>query len=165
MRNSQKVSIGPPRARQQSKDIFIVHGHDDAAKHEVARFLEKLNLHPIILHEKADKGRTIIEKLEAHADVVFAVVLLTPDDLGYPTDKPPSEAKPRARQNVVLELGFFLGKMGRARVCALLKGDVELPSDYDGVLYKPMDAKGSWKFELAREIRESGIEVDLNKLT
>jgi predicted nucleotide-binding protein with TIR-like domain len=117
-----EVTAAPTRPKQQSKDIFIVHGHDDA-KHEVARVIAQLGLHPIILQEQADRGRTVIEKFEAHADVGFAVVLLTPDDMGYPKDKP-SEPKPRARQNVVLELGYFSGRLGRANVCALLKDDV-----------------------------------------
>lgn len=147
---------------QQGRDIFIVHGHDDAAKHEVARFIDKLGLQPIILHEQADRGRTIIEKFEAHSsDVGFAVVLLTPDDVGYPKGDP-SKAKSRARQNVVLELGFFLGTLGRARVCALRKGDIEIPNDYEGVLYKLMDDGGGWKLALAKEIKEAGIEVDMN---
>ncbi len=156
-----QATAAPAPAKQPSKDIFIVHGHDDAAKHEVARFIEKLGLHPIILHEKPDKGRTVIEKVEQHSDVGFAVVLLTPDDIGHPKDKP-TEPKPRARQNVVLELGYFIGILGRARVCALLKGDIEIPTDFAGVLYKPIDAKGAWRFELAREIKAAGIEVDLN---
>jgi predicted nucleotide-binding protein len=159
--NPEQTEAAPTRPKQQSRDIFIVHGYDDAAKHEVARVIEKLGLNPIILHEK--QGRTIIEKFEAHCDVGFAVVLLTPDDVGHPKDKP-ADGKPRARQNVVLELGFFLGKLDRARVCALLKGDVELPTDYSGVLYTPMDANGAWKIALAREIGEAGITVDLNKL-
>ena len=157
------TTVAPTRQRQQTPDIFIVHGHDDAAKHEVARLLEQLGLHPIILHEQPDRGRTIIEKFEDHAKVGFAVVLLTPDDIGYPKDTH-TDAKPRARQNVVLELGFFLGKLGRAGVCALLKDGVEIPNDYAGVLYKPMDAMGAWKFALAKEIKEAGIEVDLNKI-
>ena len=155
-----QATAAPARPKHQSKHIFIVHGHDEAAKHEVARVIEKLGLHPIILHEQADRGRTVIEKFEAHADVGFAVVLLTPDDMGYPKDKP-SEAEPRARQNVVLELGYFSGILGRANVCALLKGDIEIPSDYAGVLYKPMDDAGAWKFQLAKEILHSGIDVDL----
>jgi predicted nucleotide-binding protein len=159
-----QAKAAPAPAKQQSKDIFIVHGHDEAAMHEVARCIGQLGLHAIILHEQPDKGRTIIEKFEDHTDVGFAVVLLTPDDMGYPKDKP-SEAKPRARQNVVLELGYFSGILGRANVCALLKGDIEIPSDYAGVLYTPMDAAGAWKVTLAREIKAAGIDVDLNKLT
>ena len=160
--SAAEPTVAPFRPKQQSKDIFIVHGHDDDAKYEVARFIEQLGLRPIILHEKPDKGRTIIEKFEAHSNVGFAVVLLTPDDIGYPEGLH-TDAKPRPRQNVMLELGFFLGKLGRNRVCALQKGEIEIPTDYAGVLYKTMDAMGAWKFALAKEIKEAGIEVDLNK--
>lgn len=146
-----------------NRNIFIVHGHDNEAKLEVARFLEKLNCHPIILHEQADRGRTIIEKFEAHSDVSFAVVLLTPDDVGHPQNEP-SQAKSRARQNVVLELGFFIGKLGRSNVCPLMKGEIEVPSDYHGVVYKRMDSSGAWQFDLAKELREAGIAVDMNKI-
>ena len=142
--------------------IFIVHGHDDAAKLSVARFVEKLGLHEIILHEQPNKGRTIIEKFEDYSNVVFAIVLLTPDDIGYPQNKP-EEEKPRARQNVIFELGFFVGKLGRNRVCALHKGDVEILSDFDGVLYVPMGSGNGWKLELAKEMKGAGIEFDLNK--
>lgn len=158
--NSQPMAS--TRQVSTSKDIFVVHGHDSAAKLEIARFLEKLGLNPIILHEKPDNGRTVIEKFEANTNVGFAVVLLTPDDTGYPKDDS-SKAKSRARQNVILELGFFVGKLGRQRVCALKKGDIEIPTDYSGVLYKTLDDQGGWKLELAKEIKEAGMEVDLNK--
>jgi len=158
----EEAKAAPAPSTQQSNDIFIVHGHDEAAKHEVARFIEQLGLRAIILHEKPDEGKTIIEKVEHHSNVGFAVVLLTPDDVGYSKDTP-SESKPRPRQNVVFELGYFIGILGRSRVCALLKGDIELPTDYAGVQYKSMDDAGAWKYHLAREIKESGIDVDLKK--
>lgn len=145
------------------KDIFIVHGHDEAAKQAVARFLEKLNLNTIILHEKPDKGRTIIEKFEDYSDVGFAIILLTPDDMGYKNGEP-GEVKPRARQNVIFELGYFIGKLGRGNVCALYKEGIELPSDIQGVLYVQMDLAEGWHMKLAREIKHAGIEVDLNKV-
>jgi hypothetical protein len=99
-----------------SKRVFVVHGHDDGAKEAVARYLERLGLEAIILHEKPNEGRTVIEKVEAFSDVGFAVVLLTPDDLGAAKEDATS-LKARARQNVVLELGYFLGKLKRSRVC------------------------------------------------
>jgi predicted nucleotide-binding protein len=151
----------PPRAEDHAgKDIFIVHGHDNAAKHEVARFIEQLDLNPIILHELPDKGRTIIEKFEASSNVGFAVILLTPDDIGSPQGDA-SRSMPRARQNVILELGFFLGKLGRHRVCALMKGNIDVPTDYSGVLYKTLDETEGWKLQLAREIKQSGIAVNI----
>ena len=143
--------------------VFVIHGHDEAARETVARFLEKLGLEPIILHEQANRGRTIIEKFEDHADVAFTVVLLTPDDMGGRKDGQ-SELKPRARQNVILELGFFIGKLGRQRVCPLVKGDVETPSDYDGVVYTRLDDAGAWKMKLVQELKAADFDVDANKV-
>lgn len=144
-----------------TRRVFLVHGHDEEAKQSVARFLEKLQLEPVILQEQPNEGRTIIEKFEKNADVEYAIILLTPDDVGYPKDKP-NEASSRARQNVILELGYFVGRLSRKRVCALCKGSVEIPSDYHGVLYLPMDDADGWKLKLAREIKQSGLSIDLN---
>lgn len=147
--------------REPTRKVFVVHGHDDGLKETVARYLSKLELVPVVLHEQPNQGRTIIEKFERHADVDFAVVLFTPDDIGYPVGRP-EQARPRARQNVVLELGFFLGALGRQRVCVLHTGDIELPSDYAGVLYLPLDASGAWRFMLAKEMKAGGMKIDLN---
>jgi predicted nucleotide-binding protein len=152
-----------PNKSNLSNNIFLVHGHDEAAKESAARFVEKLGLEAIILHEQPNAGRTIIEKIEDHANVGFAIILLTPDDIGAPKDKT-NETKSRARQNVILELGYFMGKLGRGRVCALYKEGVEIPSDYQGVLYIQMDSAGAWRTQLAKEIKNAGIDVDLNKV-
>jgi predicted nucleotide-binding protein len=149
--------------RTPENSVFVVHGHDEAIKQSVARLLEKLGLQPIILHEKATEGRTIIEKLEYYSDVDFAVILLTPDDIGADKEYP-SELKPRARQNVILELGFFLGRLGRNKVCPLYRGPMDLPSDYIGVGYILMDDTGAWKYELAKELKTAGFNVDMNKI-
>ena len=149
-----------------SRSIFIVHGHDETLKQSVARLLEKLELKPVILHEQPDMGKTIIEKLEAHSsevDIGYAIVILTPDDLGAPVPEK-ENLNPRARQNVVLELGYFIAKLGRHRVRTLYTEGVELPSDYKGVLYTKIDNLGAWKLELAREIKATGIDIDLNKI-
>jgi predicted nucleotide-binding protein len=149
----------------QTNHIFIVHGHDDTLKEQVARTLEKLGLEPIILHEQPNRGKTIIEKFEKHADVGFAVVLLTPDDVG---GKKPSTGNPtlsdRARQNVIFELGYFARGLGRDRVVALRKGETELPSDLHGVVYQDVDSGGAWKLKLADELKAAGYSVDKNKL-
>ncbi len=144
-----------------SRRIFVVHGHDDAVRESVARFLERIGFQPIILHEQASRGRTVIEKVEAHSDVGFAVVLLTPDDVGGPNV---SGLKPRARQNVLLELGYFIGRLGRDRVCALRRGDVELPSDFGGVIWTAYDEAGGWRTELGKELQAAGFVIDWNKL-
>jgi predicted nucleotide-binding protein len=141
--------------------VFVVHGHDEAARESVARFLERLNCTVIVLHEMANHGRTIVEKFEAHADVDFAVVLLTADDVGHSVADP-SGSKPRARQNVIFELGYFIGRLGRSRVCALHRSDVELPSDMHGVVYVPLDNGDKWKLGLMREMKASGIDIDVN---
>ncbi|AJQ46196.1 MULTISPECIES: TIR domain-containing protein [Pseudomonas] len=147
-------------AHEPSRKVFIVHGHDEGARETVARFLERLGFQSIILHEQANQGRTVIEKVEAHGDVGFAVVLLTPDDEGCVKGGAP---EPRARQNVLLELGYFLGRLGRAKVCALKRGSVEIPSDFAGVVWESMDKDG-WKQALGRELEAAGHEIDWNKV-
>lgn len=146
--------------RSFGKDIFVVHGHDDEAKETVARFIEKLGGRAVILHEQPNAGRTIIEKFEHHSNVAFAIVLLTPDDVGGKSAK---TLKQRARQNVVFELGFFFAKLGRNKVCALHKEDVEIPSDIQGVIYTPMDKAGAWRIALMRELKAAGIPLDYDK--
>jgi predicted nucleotide-binding protein len=144
-------------------EIFLVHGRDLPALHEVARFLEKLRQRVVVLREQPNQGRTIIEKFEDYADAGFAVVLLTPDDAGGPVPiSDPDDLKPRARQNVIFELGYFIGRLGRNKVCALYVEGIEIPSDYDGVLYTKFDAGGTWRFELAKELKAAGIPVDMN---
>lgn len=144
-----------------SNRVFVVHGHDEGARESVARFLEKMDFEAIILHEQANQGRTVIEKVEAHGDVGFAVVLLTPDDEGCTKGKP---SEPRARQNVLLELGYFIGRLGRERVCALKRGEVEVPSDFAGMVWVPMDSSNGWRFSLANELKAAGYTIDLNKV-
>jgi len=168
--------------RPLSKHIFIVHGRDDKPKLELARMLEKLGFDVIILSEQPDKGRTIIEKLEQETiDVGYTFVILTPDDIGfedlvqelgkqYPLvsefvkSRPivSSLLKPRARQNVILELGYFVGKIGRNRVCCLYKGDVELPSDIHGVLFKKFEKSVEECYKgILDELKAAGYEIKI----
>ncbi len=144
--------------------IFIVHGHDDAKKFELARFLRELTGHePVILHEQPSKGAVLIEKLEASAARTgFAVVLLTADDAGKSNKE--SDYKPRGRQNVVFELGFFMAALGRANVAVLMEEGVEEPGDVNGLVYTPLDAGGAWKAALATEIEEAGIPIEWKAL-
>jgi predicted nucleotide-binding protein len=146
-----------------SKRVFVVHGHDEEAKQTTARFLEHIGLEPIILHEQPNSGRTIIEKFELHADVGFAVVLLTPDDVAHPANAP-TKVSSRARQNVILELGYFVGRLTRRRVCAMYKPGVEIPSDYQGVGYVELDPAGGWRTKLAQELVEAGYSINLEAL-
>lgn len=144
-----------------SRKVFIVHGHDDGAREAVARFLERIGLEAIILHEQANQGRTVIEKVVAHGDVGFAVVLLTPDDEGCVRG---GALEARPRQNVLLELGYFIGRLGRDKVCALKRGELEIPSDFAGAVWEQMDNNGGWKQSLARELEAAGHAIDWNKV-
>ena len=154
--NLDKSMATPP-----NKKVFIVHGHNGEAKETVARFTEKLGLESIILHEVSDRGRTIIKKFSEEAqDVGYAIVLMTPDDEGRAVGT--TALKSRARQNVVFELGFFIGKLGSEKVAAMMKGDVEKPSDLHGVLYISLD-KDDWRRRLAKELRDAGMDGDWSK--
>ena len=148
-----------------SNQIFVVHGHNEAMKQDVARTLAKLDLDPIILNEKPNEGKTVMEKLTDHSGVSFAVVLLSPDDMGYPKDKT-EDAKPRARQNVIFELGYFIGKLGRENVCVLYQKekDFEKHSDFEGVLLTLYGTSDTWKNELIKELKNCGHNIDANKL-
>lgn len=133
--------------------VFVVHGHDDALKSEVARFLERLGFEAVILHEQANRGKTIIEKLSSEIDrVKFGIVLYTADDTTE------SGAK-RARQNVVFEHGFLVGRLGRDRVCVIMDEGIEKPSDNDGIVYI---LRQSWKYDVVNELIAAGFSVDKN---
>ena len=146
-----------------SNAVFLIHGRDNSAKESVARFLQKIGIEVVILDEQPSRGRTIIEKFEDHADVGFAVALLTPDDRGSLQDER-SGGAPRARQNVIFELGFFVAHLGRERVCALIKGNaMEIPSDYSGVVYITLDDGRGWQLALIKELKSAGLDVDANR--
>ena len=134
--------------------IFIVHGHDELLKNQLENFIKEIKLKPIVLHKEADEGLTVIEKFEKHSDVGFAFILLTPDDLGYPIQEEKKLEKnrkkeSRARQNVIFEFGYFIGKLGRNRVCCLYKEGVQLPTDISGIIYKKIE----------KDVPEKGILI------
>jgi len=159
---TSRPSASPFTPHPDSRKVFVVHGRDHGTKDTVARFLAKLDLEPVILHEQADRGRTIIEKFEAHAsDVQCAVVILTADDIASPKANP-EQKEHRARQNVILELGFFVGRLGRERTFALVGKDVALPSDIDGVVYIPLD-QVEWRLRLVQELKAAGLQIDANR--
>ena len=159
--NQPKVAEKMRRKSVVTDKVFIVHGHNDAVKEKVARFVEHLKLEPIILHEKADKGRTIIEKFEANSeDVNFAIVLLTADDSGKANKE--ADFKQRARQNVIFEMGYFIGMLSRSHVFMLLEEGVEKPSDLDGIVYTSLSE--DWKSKLFKELKACGYKVDANDL-
>ena len=144
--------------------IFVVHGHSDVLRHEVVRVLERATgREVVVLHEQPNQGQTILEKFESHAaSSAYAVVLLTGDDHG--AAKSDDAQRPRGRQNVVFELGFFFGKLGRRRVAVLLEPNVEKPSDIDGLVYISVDPAGAWKYALARDLDAAGISVDQSRI-
>jgi hypothetical protein len=151
-----------PQAIEMSHKVFVVHGHDDAAKNAVAFFLSGIGLDPIILHLRPNGGRDLLTKFTEESEGAgFAVVLMTPDDEGGPIAS--TERKARALQNVVFELGFFIGRLGPGKVAAVLKGDVEKPSDFNGIAYISLDPNGRWKNDLARELRHAKVPFDADK--
>lgn len=163
-KESQQKEALTDEAVVKNKKVFIVHGHDDLLKESVARLVEKIGLEAVILHEQPKGGKTIIGKLEELADRVgYAIILYTPCDEGR--EKGSEDSKPRARQNVVFEHGLFIGKLGSERVCVLRKGEVEKPSDDQGILYiEVKDGSNDWKYQVAKELKKAGYDVDLNKI-
>jgi predicted nucleotide-binding protein len=149
---------------QYSNRVFIVYGHDVDAREQLELLLRRMKLEPVVLQNLPSGGQTIIEKLETCSDVTFACVLLTPDDEGHVTNKP-DKKQFRARQNVVLELGMFLAKLGRKRVAILHKGSLELPSDIHGLLYIPFaDRVDEVKERVAAELQEAGFKINIKDL-
>ncbi len=159
MRKDQKTARPrPPRGRC----VFILHGRDPA-KDELAAFLLRLGLKPIILSEENIQGRTIIEQIEHHllrAD--YAIALLTGDDEGHHAGKPEGKQL-RARQNVIFEAGVCIGVLGRRRVAILYHRGVELPSDLHGVVYIEFEQIADVKLRIVQELKAAGINVDANK--
>jgi len=140
-----------------NKKVFIVHGHDDKLKLEVEAFIYKLGLEAVVLSEQVNKGKTVIEKIEENTDVGYGIVLYTPCDRGGTAETQYDDMKFRARQNVIFEHGYLIGKLGRNRVCALVDGDIEYPSDINGVVYIPY--KGQWKHDIEQELKSIGYEI------
>lgn len=157
----------------KKKCVFIVHGHNEEMKQSVARVVGQMGLNPIILHEQPNGGKTIIEKFESNADSInFAIILLSGDDLaasvcdlnGVENEELRQRLEKRARQNVVFEMGYFVGKLGRNNVFFLLQDGVTKPGDLDGIVYTAYDAAHAWRFELVKELKTCGYDVDANKI-
>lgn len=171
-KNSQHSSSNSPipiqvESKASSNKVFIVHGRDEAMKQTVARWLERIKLDTVILHEQTNAGQTIMEKFINNSDVGCAVVLLTPDDMGITVGNLTDKPKPRARQNVIFEMGFFIGKLGRKHVFVLYPPtkDFEIHSDFAGVIYIEYDRPdGAWRGYLAKELLELGYKIDTTKV-
>ncbi|MCP1519359.1 putative nucleotide-binding protein [Pseudomonas migulae] len=155
---SAPVPVNDPVVARNKRNVFIVHGRDNEAKQEVSRFIESIGLKAIILHEQANSGMTIIEKIEHYAgEADFALVLYTPCDKGRGNHESKMPAKDRARQNVVFEHGYLMATLGRENVCALVKGTIETPNDISGVVYVPLE--GAWQKEIVKELRACGYSI------
>lgn len=163
LKSSDKEIKTISKPKFSKEEVFIVHGHDELAKTKTARFVEKLRLKPIILHEQSNSGKTIIEKIEEYSNVGFGIILYTACDVGAVKSNT-EQLKNRARQNVIFEHGYLIGKIGRKNVCALVKGNIELPNDISGVVYEKMDDDDAWNYRIAKELKSSGYNIDMNKL-
>jgi hypothetical protein len=171
---TDRYVTGPPggvqatqRELEAGSAVFVVHGTNEHRREQVARFAGQVvgNETPVIvLREQANQGQTLLEKFESSAaEARYAIVLLTADDEGKAVGGTDFEL--RARQNVVFELGFFFGKLGRDRVAVLYEEGVRRPSDIEGLVYIALDDVDGWKLQLAREMRSAGLDVDMNRLT
>ena len=163
LRGAKSVHVSPALSNR----IFIVHGHDAYLATDVERFVREIGLEPVILHRQVDEGATIIEKFEKNSDVGFVFVLLTPDEMAYTIDQDgltdsERNKEVRARPNVIFEFGYFVGRLGRSRVCCLHKGEVTVPSDLDGLVYKKVeDSIETQAYSIIRELRAAGYDINL----
>lgn len=161
----QDEQSNPRPAAKSDQRVFIVHGHDHPLKAEVEVFLTELGLQPVVLHRQTDEGQTLIEKFERNADVGYAIILLTPDDVGCPAAEFKESAgvpqmEFRARQNVIFEFGFFAGRLGRKRVCCIYKTGVVLPSDLSGIVYKEVrNSVDEIGYPLIKELKAAGLKI------
>jgi predicted nucleotide-binding protein len=154
--------VASNRGQLPGGKVLLIHGRDEATKESLLEFLERLELHALVLHEQPDGGKSMMEQFGGSPDIHFAIILLTPDDIATPRNKP-KERQTRVSQNVIFEFGYFLSKLGQGRVCALYKEGVEIPSDYPGAVTILMDSRGGWRLLVAKEIKQAGMEIDLNK--
>ena len=156
----ESENVPGTKKRTANNKVFIVHGHDGELKEKVARRLEQQGIEAIILSEQVNRGKTIIEKLEAYSDVHVAIALFTKDDFGAAKEEKENE-KYRARQNVVFEAGYFMGCLGRENTIIIVEENVEIPGDLSGMVYRRGD---NWEFEMLKELNAAGMKIDMNKL-
>lgn len=156
---SESNEVNIIKSKHNYSKVFVVHGHDGELRESVARLLEKQNITPVILNEQANQGKTIIEKFENYSDVTCAICLFTSDDQGKANSE--NKYKKRARQNVVFEAGYFIGKLGRENVIVIADENVEIPSDMSGMVYS---SRNEWRFSVLKELRTIGFSIDYNKL-
>ena len=166
-----RLLLSPPASKNMMNDnvrsnkIFLIHGSDNEMKFDVSKVLETLDLDPIILHENSDMRKNLIEKIDDYSHVSFAIVLLSSDDLAYSKEKTPDDNKYKTSQNVIFELGYFLGRLGKQNVSVIYKkrNDFEIPNDYAGV--RLIEYKMGWYYELVKDLKNCNFKVDVNKLS
>jgi predicted nucleotide-binding protein len=163
LREEMASTIGSKQSQLPQSNILLVHGRNETLKKPLLEFIEKLELKASILHEQSNGARSVIKELGEFSNIHFAIFLFTSDDFAIPRDKP-KEKQTHVSQNVIFELGCFVGRLGPRKVCALCEEGVEIPLDDSGVVCVPMDSRGGWKLLIAKEIKQAGIEIDLNKL-
>ena len=152
--NLEDVTVHEPMGNK----IFIVHGQDNEMKREVQLLLTRAGLDDVVLHERPDRGRTIIDKLiQESKDACYVIALLSPDD-------ELANGSSRARQNVIFEIGYFLGKLGKERVRLFKRGNIDIPSDLQGILYENYDTEGNWRMKILKEMKAFGVEINVDKV-
>lgn len=150
-----------PSSRDLSNKVFVVYGRDNEMKATVPAMLRQLHLIPVLLEDQPSQSNTIIEKFEHNSDVDYVIILLSPDDQVSSRNENPNSVKYRARQNVILEMGYFIGKLGRKNCAILFRPDqnFEFPSDIQGLVYIKYDSEGSWKYKLIKEMKSIGFDI------
>lgn len=159
------IAVGTTVQAPTNAKIFVVHGHDRDARDQLELILRRLGLEPFILQNADGGGKTIVEALEQHIykDAAFGVILLTPDDYGYSKKETEADKKPRARQNVILEMGMVMASLGRDRMAILQKGALERPSDTDGILRIEFnDHVRDAVPKLVQRLQSAGFSIDAN---
>jgi len=163
LREEMASTIGLKQSQLPKSNVLLIHGRNETLKKPVLEFIEKLELKASILQEQLNGARSVIERVGEFPNIHFAIFLFTSDDFAIPRDKP-KEKQTQVSQNAIFELGYFVGRLGPGKVCALCEEGLEIPLDYPGVVCVPMDSRGGWKLPIAKEIKQAGIEIDLNKL-
>jgi hypothetical protein len=162
LRNEEPPPIVPKRTPLTGGPILLIHGRDAGAKESVLKFIGQLGLRALTLQEQPNGGRSIVEKFGELSNTQFAIILFTPDEIAVSRDKS-KEKQVRVSQHVMFEFGYVVAKLGHRRVCALYDEGVEIPPEVSGVATIPMDFRGAWRLLVAREFKQAGVEVDLNK--
>jgi predicted nucleotide-binding protein len=161
-RNEPSPPIVPKLPPPTGGPILLIHGRDAGAKESVLKFIGQLGLRALTFQEEPNGGRSIVEKFGELSNSQFAIILFTPDEIAVSRDRS-KEKQVRVSQHVMFEFGYVVAKLGHRRVCALYDEGVEIPPEASGITAIPMDFRGGWRLLVAREFKQAGVDVDLNK--